>query len=323
MILVRGFLLLLTICAPWSTVATRSAGVPARTFTHRTISQSTVATRSAGVPARTFTHRTISQSTATALPLLTQKISRRASQRFGYGGTVTIIGAPQGSIVVEGWQRNEVEVTAEIELQAATEEDLRRLATVNGFVFDEDLNHVRILTTGTHDRTFMRRAVKNFPKKLLGLPWKIDYRIRVPLASDIEIDAGRGPIKVAGVEGALRLSATESETELVLTGGTVNTVVAVGTVNVRIPVRSWRGAGAEIRLARGALTVEVPTGFNGDIDVEILRVGKIEDGTGGLEKRERPGITERQVKARSGAGGAYFHFVVGDGTVTFKKLSSD
>ena len=264
--------------------------------------------------------RTASQNAVSASPMLTQKITRRESQRFGYGGTVSIVGAPHGSIAIEGWQRNEVEVVADIELQATTEEDLKRLSTVNGFLFDEDLNHVRILTTGTHDRAFMRRAAKDFPKKLLSLPWKIDYRLRVPVASDVEIDAGRGPIKFVGVEGALRVAATESGTNLVLTGGTVNAVVAAGTVNVRIPVRSWRGGGAEIRLASGSLVVELPAGFNGDIDAEILRTGSIEDATGGLEKRERPGITERQVKARSGAGGAYFHFVVGDGTITFKKL---
>jgi hypothetical protein len=106
--------------------------------------------------------------------LLTRTTTRHESCRFGYGGTVTLIGAPKGSVTVEGWTRNEVEVTAEIELKAETENDLNQLATVNTFVFDEDLNHVSILTTGTHDRAFMKKQAKNFPKKLLNLPWKID-----------------------------------------------------------------------------------------------------------------------------------------------------
>jgi len=182
--LVPWFLLLIASCVLGSMAQPLSAGLHDRTV------------------ARTIAASPTSQNTVS--PLLTQKISRRATQRFGYGGTVTVVGAPHGSIVVEGWPRNEVEVAAEIELQAATEEDLKRLAAVNGFVFDEDLNHVRILTTGTHDPTFMRRATKNFPKRLLRLPWKIDYRIRVPGASDVEIDAGRGPIRFSGVEGALR-----------------------------------------------------------------------------------------------------------------------
>ena len=60
-----------------------------------------------------------------------------------------MIAAPRGSVTIEGWTRNEVELTADIELKGPTEADLDQLATVNSFVFDEDLNHLSILTTGT------------------------------------------------------------------------------------------------------------------------------------------------------------------------------
>jgi hypothetical protein len=254
-----------------------------------------------------------------APPKLTQTINRHENERFGYGGTVTLVGAPYGSITIEGWPRSEVDVLANIELHADTEEDLKQLAAVNSFVFDQDVNHLRLLTTGTHDKVFMKKVAKNFPKKLLNLPWKIDYKIRVPVATDLEIDAGHGPIKVSGVEGALRLAASESETQLVLTGGVVSATIAIGKVDVSIPVRSWRGGGAEIKVAVGNLAVEFPAGFNGDIDAAILRNGKIEDQYGALESREKPGFTSRLMKARAGAGGAYFSFTVGDGTLTLTK----
>ena len=262
------------------------------------------------------------QRPPTAKPLITQKFTRHDTQRLGYGGTVTIVGAPQGSIRIEGWSNSEVDVVAEVELQAETENDLKRLATVNGYSFDEDLNHLRLLTTGTHDKNYMRRVAKNFPKKLLGLPWRIDYRIRVPIATDIEIDTGRGPIEISGVEGALRISATESEAKLILTGGTVNATFATGKVKLSIPVRSWRGSGAEVRLAGGELEVEMVAGFSADVDAEILRRGSIEDQFG-LTPRMRSGITPTNVKARAGVGGAYFHFIVGDGSIKIKKLLSD
>jgi hypothetical protein len=220
---------------------------------------------------------------------------------------------------VEGWPRNEVEVTANIELKGPTEADLDHLAKVNTFVFDEDLNHISILTTGTHDRAFMKKSAKNFPKKLLNLPWKIDFRLRVPVNTDLEINAGHGPVKLTGVEGALRISATESEAALTLTGGAVSTTVAAGNVTLTIPVRSWRGGGADIRLAAGVLNVDLPAGFNGDIDAEILRSGKIVNTYEGLASREKPGITERTVRARAGAGGAFFKFTVGDGAVNIRR----
>lgn len=254
--------------------------------------------------------------------LLTRTSTRRETRRFAYGGTVTLIGAPRGAVTIEGWQRNEVELTAHIELKAPTEADLDQLAAVNSFVFDEDLNHLSVLTTGTHDRVFMKKAAKNFPKKLLNLPWKIDYRLRVPVNTDLEVNAGHGPVKLSGVEGSLRISATESETALTLTGGLVTTTVTAGVINLSIPARSWRGSGADIRIASGTINVDLAPGFSGDIDADVLRTGKIVSTYEGLTTREKPGITERAVRARIGVGGAFFKFTVGDGTVNIRRAGS-
>jgi hypothetical protein len=252
--------------------------------------------------------------------LLTRTTTRRETSRFSYGGTVTLIAAPRGSVTVEGWQRNEVELVANIELQGPTEADLDQLAHVNSFVYDEDLNHINILTSGTHDREFMKRVAKNFPKKLLNMPWKIDYRLRVPINTDLEVSAGHGEVKLSGVEGALRLSATESDTALTLTGGTVSTTVTAGSITLNIPVRSWRGSGADIRIASGTINVDLAPGFSGDIDAEILRSGKIVNTYEALLAREKPGITERTVRARAGSGGPSFKFTVGDGIVNIRKI---
>lgn len=255
------------------------------------------------------------------LQLLTRTSTRRETRSFHYGGTVTLIAAPRGSVTVEGWPRNEVELTANIEIKGPTEADLDQLAAVNNFVFDEDLNHVSVLTTGTHDRAYMKRTAKNFPKRLLNMPWKIDYRLRVPVNTDLEINAGHGEVKLSGVEGALRISATESDTALTLTGGTLSTTVTAGSITLSIPARSWRGNGADIRIASGTINVELQPGFSGDIDAEILRSGKIVSTYEGLASREKPGITERTVRARAGAGGPFFRFTVGDGTVNIRKAA--
>ncbi len=261
------------------------------------------------------------KTVAPEIQLLTRTSTRRETARFSYGGTVTLIAAPRGAVTVEGWQRNEVEVTAKIELKGPTEADLDQLAKVNTFVFDEDLNHISILTTGTHDRVFMKKSAKNFPKKLLNLPWKIDYRVRVPINTDLEVNAGHGEVKLSGVEGGLRVTATESDTALTLTGGTVQTTVTAGSITLVIPARTWRGAGADIRIASGTINVDLQPGFSGDIDADVLRTGKIVNTFEGLTSREKPGLTERTVRARAGAGGASFKFTVGDGTVNIRKAS--
>lgn len=263
--------------------------------------------------------QTVPTSTAVGALKLTRKTTRHEVRRFGYGGALTILGAPAGSITIEAWPRSEVDITADIELHAETEEDLARLAEVNSFLLDEDTNHLRILTTGTHDKATMKRAAKGFPKKLLGLPWKIDYRIRVPAITDIEIDAGRGPIALSGVEGAIRLTALESDLTLNPAGGLLTATIGAGKVNITLASRNWRGAGADIRLATGDLTLELPAGYSGDINADILRTGRIENEYATLEPCERTSFTPRSIKGRAGAGGPQLSFTVGDGTLRIRK----
>jgi hypothetical protein len=231
-------------------------------------------------------------------PTMKRSTLRHEVRRLSYGGTVTLSAAPAGSIIIEGWSRNEVEVSAEIELEASTAEDLDRLLMVNNFIVDEDANHIRILTTGSHDKVFMKRVAKNFPKSLLGLPWKIDYRIKVPAITDLTIDAGNGPIKLSGVEGAIRLNALMSIADLTLTGGIVSATVQSGAINVAIPARGWHGLGADIKLASGKLNVDLLPGFNADIDAQVMRAGEIKSTYANLEPRERNSITPRSVRAR-------------------------
>ena len=250
--------------------------------------------------------------------LMTRSTTRHETARLAYGATVTISGAPLGSISIEGWERSEMDVTAMIELQAPTAADLDRLALINSFVIDQDANHIRILTTGTHDREFMKRAAKNFPKNLIGLPWKIDFHIKVPASTDLEIDAGTGPIMLSGVEGALRLNAMSSVANLWLTGGIVSVLIQQGTLNLRIPSRGWRGLGAEFKVAAGNLNIELVPGFSADVNASVLRFGQIKNSFQDLRPREGGPATDRLLRARAGSGGATLEFTVGDGTIEIK-----
>jgi hypothetical protein len=255
-------------------------------------------------------------------PLLKRTTTRHDSRRLGYGGAVTLVGAPTGSITIEAWQRNEVDLSAEVELNAPTAQDLDRLAAINNFAIDEDANHIRIITTGTHDRKFLKRVARDLPKSLIGLPWKIDYHIKVPAMTDLAIDAGNGPIKLSGVEGTIRINALQSVADLSVTGSDLSVIVQSGTVNFTIPARSWHGLRAEVKLASGNLNVALMPGFSADIDAEVLRTGEIKTSLPGLEPRERNSISTRSVRARAGSGGALLLFTVGDGTILLDATAS-
>ena len=255
-------------------------------------------------------------SEAPSAALVKRTTTRRETRRLGYGGSVTLVGAPEGSVTVEAWTRDEVEITADVEQSAATEEDLTRLAAVNTFVVDEDLNHVRVMSVGVHDRKYLRRVARDLPKNLLAMPWKIDYHLRVPASVDLEINAGRGALSLSGVEGAVQMNAGGGGgADFALAGGDVGATLADGPVMVRVGARSWRGRGLDVHLASGDLTVELPAGFSGDLDAQVLRAGRVENAYAGLAPRERTQPTERSLQARAGAGGTQLSFTVGDGTL--------
>jgi hypothetical protein len=253
------------------------------------------------------------------VPTLKRTLTRRESHRLAYGGSVTVTGAPVGSVSVEGWNRSEVDITADLEWQAGAASDLDKLALVNNFAVDVDTNHIRILTTGTHDKRYMKQYGKSFPKTLLGLPWRVNFKIMVPAITDVEIDSGVGAVKIAGIEGSIRLNALQSDADLSLTGGFFTAVIQRGAVNFRVPARSWHGLGANLQLAGGTLDVSIMPGFNGDIDANILRLGEIKNSYPTLVPRENNSITPRLLLGRAGAGGAKLSFTVGDGKIELKQ----
>ena len=255
------------------------------------------------------------QPPAPPAPLLKRTTTRREVRRLGFGGLLTLYGAPAGSVTIEGWSKSEVEIVAEIEQSADTEENLNRLAALNGFVLDEDVNHMRLTTVGVHDRNFLKRMARDLPKNLAAMPWKIDYHVRVPSSLDLELYTGLGALTINGVEGALRINAGDGPAGFTLAGGDVEATLRSGTVSVRVPARSWRGRGMSVRLASGELNVELPAGFSGDVDAEVLRAGRVENLYAGLSPRERTQVTERSLHARGGQGGAPLSFTVGDGTI--------
>ncbi len=241
---------------------------------------------------------------------------------FGAGGTVSIIGAPAGSITVVGSSKNEIEITAQIEIQAGSEADLDRLAQVTTFGTDESLGRVSIISSGTHNKLGDKKAWKKFPKGLLGLPFKIDYVISLPRYTDLEISGGKGDLSVSGVEGALKITSVESNAKLDLIGGGVSATFGTGTVVITMPNRSWRGNAIDAALSSGTMSVHLPSSVSAEIDATILKEGKIESAFLDFKPRTRTvPFTERSIIAKAGSGGISMKFTVGDGTLKLLRVA--
>lgn len=235
---------------------------------------------------------------------------------FGVGGTLSIAGAPNGSIRVEGWKNNEIEISAEIEVQAETEADLTELAKVTGFLMEESLGRTGITSIGTHDKKYLKSVSKKFPKRLIGLPFKIDYIVKVPQFTDLQIDGGKGDLYISGIEGTMKINFLDTNAKLDLVGGGIIAVFGGGTVDITVPTHRWRGRFADIQLASGTMNVSLPSSLNAEVDASILRTGKIENTYSDFKPRTRKAeFTDKSIIAKAGAGGISLKFAVGDGTL--------
>jgi len=256
--------------------------------------------------------------------LVKRVVSKSDKLDFGAGGTVAIVGAPKGSIRVEAAEQNEIEVNAEITLQAASEADLDTLQKVTSYVLDESLGRVAITSVGTNDAKYLKQVAKKFPKNLIGLPFIIDYVIKVPRYCDLRIDGGSGDITVKGVEGSLALNSLEGNVRLDLVGGGVSATFGKGNVFVTMPDRSWRGNAIDIALAAGEMDVYMPVNLSAELDATILKTGKIENLLLGLKPRVRTvKFTEQSISAKAGSGGVPMKFTVGDGTLRLKTIGKN
>ncbi len=253
---------------------------------------------------------------ATGQANLTRTVYKTDKLDFGVGGTIVIAGAPNGSIRIEGWSNNEIEISAEIELKASTEAELNQLEKVTGFILDESSLRLSIFSVGVNDRKHLKSVAKGFPKNLLNAPFRIDYVIKVPRYADLTVDGGKGDLYIGGVEGTFKLNYLDTNATLDLVGGATAATFGNGDVTVNVPSKSWRGRFVDVQLASGKMHISLPPGLNSNFDASILRTGTITNTFTDLKPRVRKAeFTDKMIAARSGTGGIAMKFVVGDGTM--------
>lgn len=253
----------------------------------------------------------------------TRTITKTDRFDFGSGGTVTITGAPNGSVRVVGTSKNEIEITATVEIMAGSDADHAKLAAVTGFVTVESTSRTGILSIGSHNKFGLKKLPKDFPKNLLAVPFRVDYVISVPRYTDLEIDGGKGDLSITGVEGSMRVNYLETKGYVEVIGGTTVFTIGSGSLDMAFGVRGWRGRSATVGLGKGDLSVRLPSNMSAEIDASILKTGAIENTIPDLKPRDRKvAFTEKSIIAKAGVGGSPLKFTVGDGTMKLDRLVS-
>lgn len=257
----------------------------------------------------------------TPQPLLKRTTTKTEKMDFAAGSTLTLLGAPNGSIRIKGTNKNEIEITAEIEVQAANEADLALLANVTGFIVDERLGKASIITIGTHNKLTDKKLWKKFPQRLAALPFKIDYTVSVPLYSNLEIDGGKGDLSISNIEGAIKINFVDANAKIEVNGD-LDVIIGKGSVDVVFGTPFWRARPASVQMATGELIVQLPPNASAEIDATVLKSGAIDNKFAGLTPRNRKlPFTDRSIAAKAGIGGPQLKFTLGEGNLKIVPLA--
>ena len=238
----------------------------------------------------------------------------------GAGSTVAIMGAPAGSIKVTMIAGNDVQIAAEIEVQAANEADLAAAAVLTTYMTQETLGKVAIVSVGADSRRKFTNDEKKVIKRLRGMPYRIDYVVGVPKYTNVEIDGGIGDIDLEGGEGDHRINAVNAKVRVTIRGGSLAATIAKGGLNIEVPPSGRRGLNIDASVVSGDLSMTIPDNLNGEVDASVLRIGKVVNEIPNLKPRDRKvPFSDKLVQGRAGVGGPSIKLTVGDGSIWLRR----
>ncbi len=184
-----------------------------------------------------------------------------------------------GSVEIDGWEREQVEVQATKTGRRASELDL-----VNIDVHSED-NLVTVHTLYPHGD---------------GVEVAVDYKIHVPYRVLLSvIETVNGDVRVSGIEGAGFLRSVNGDVEVLSSAGRFSAKTTNGSVHLDLRQLPG-GRPMEVSTVNGTVLLELPTSVNAELRVENLN-GNFDSE---MPIREKTSLSSKGFSGRLGAGGS-------------------
>ncbi len=203
-----------------------------------------------------------------------------------------------GTIDVQGWDRNEVEIHA-VKTAKQKESDLERV-TID---VDAKPDAVSITT--------------RYPQNE-GVEVAVDYTIHVPHGARLEhIGTVNGTLRIAGVETVEDLHTVNGNIEVYEGGGSVHARTTNGNVHLELAhIQDKNGATAET--TNGSLVLALPSGTQADLEARCLNGNFYSELPIAMESSQRP----REMHGKLGHGGVPIHLRTVNGGIRVVILRS-
>ncbi len=203
-----------------------------------------------------------------------------------------------GTVDVQGWDRNEIEVHA-VKTAKQKESDLERVS----IEVDARPDAVSITT--------------HYPQNE-GVEVAVEYIVHVPHGARVEhIGTVNGTLRIAGVENVEDVHTVNGNIEVFEAGGSVHAHTTNGNVHLELAhVPEKTGATAET--TNGSLVLAVPSDLQAEVDARCLNGNFYSELPITMESTQRP----REMHGRLGRGGAPIHLRTVNGGIRMIILRS-
>jgi DUF4097 and DUF4098 domain-containing protein YvlB len=203
-----------------------------------------------------------------------------------------------GTVEVQGWDRNEIEIHA-IKTAKQKETDLERVT------IDIDARPDALSVT-TH-----------YPQNE-GVEVAVEYTIHVPHGARLEhLGTVNGTLRIAGVELVEDVHTVNGNIEVFDAGGSVHAHTTNGNVHLELAhIRDKNAFTAET--TNGSLVLAVPSDTQADLEARCLNGNFYSELPVAMESSERP----REIHGKLGHGGASIHLRTINGGIRIVILRS-
>jgi hypothetical protein len=173
-------------------------------------------------------------------------------QRLPNGSTNYINPGQNGSIRVHGWNNSDVLVRACIQAAAPNDSEARALAA---------------------QVTIARGAgmiEADGPPRVERQYWNVSYEIWTPNASNLDLKANNGSIRIEAVEGQIRFHTQNGSVHLSDVAGDVEGSTTNGSLTINLAGNTWKGNGLRAQTTNGSVRLNLPANFSAQVEASTV-----------------------------------------------------
>jgi hypothetical protein len=225
---------------------------------------------------------------------------RTLGWRAQSGLALTVDASPNGGVSVTGWDKDSVAVVVRIKTQGGDDAEARDIA-----------RQIRV----TNDNGTLRA---DGPGMRRHLSWSVSFEIMAPRRVDLSLDTQNGPLEVENVMGRLRLSAQNGPLSLQDVAGDVQARAQNGPLHVALTGTRWEGTGLDAETQNGPLVLEVPEGYNAQLETGTIN-GPMDIGFPIMVQGRLGMGGRRRITTTLGSGGPPIRVVTTNGPAVIRK----